>query len=323
MFGGKSSSACLRSPSCFLPVREEMTMDHKLKKTRMGGVFFLAVCVGFNATAQSVPPGAAVLGYTNCVINDNPTAAEIASGETGNYNWFCGSFVAAQFSPTNCSTVNGALSLNFTGTSLNVASVAKDLSASALPLFAGSNGFYAEFDVQLSDNNSDHWPAVWLMPTEHDHIVGWPGALTNPPIDIYPPDPTNFERWMEFDVDEGGWGSGLAGTVHNWTGISPDYGNVQNPNNVDPTTLDRSQKHTFGGSYDPINGIVAWWVDGVYQMSASTPYVPAIAARQHFYLILSAQSHGSNLPYSMYVSGVRVYVPVRPAPPTNLHVSSP
>jgi len=54
---------------------------------------------------------------------------------------------------------------------------------------------------------------------------------------------------------------------------------------------------------------VAWWVDGVKQMNASSPEVPAVGARQHFYLIISAQSHGKKTPYSMFVSGVRAYVP--------------
>jgi hypothetical protein len=44
-------------------------------------------------------------------------------------------------------------------------------------------------------------------------------------------------------------------------------------------------------------------------MSAGAPYVPAVAARQHFYLILSAQSHREKKPYFMFVSGVRAYAP--------------
>jgi hypothetical protein len=59
-------------------------------------------------------------------------------------------------------------------------------------------------------------------------------------------------------------------------------------------------------------------------MSAGSPYVPAIGAQQQFFLILSAYSHGLNLPYTMYVSGVRAYIPTAPpAAPTNLRVSPP
>jgi len=157
------------------------------------------------------------------------------------------------------------------------------------------------------------------MPMEHN-------ALQQ---DCYPGDPPHFERWMEFDVDEGGdvrgFGPGLTGTVISWTGIWPNYTMTPNyTNRVDPIPLNPTRKHTFGGSYDPIHQQTSWWVDGVQQMGAGSPDVPAIAMQQHFYLILSAATHGQALPYSMYVSGVRAYVPlVRLAPATDLHVVSP
>jgi hypothetical protein len=298
--------------------QEEITMDQKAKRMTKGWVLFLTVCVGLSTMAQGVPPGAAALGYTNCVINDSPTAAEIAPGNSGNYQWFSGLCLVPQISLTNYSTVSNVLALNFTTNHLDLVSTPRDLSTGALPVLAGSNGFYAEFDVWLSDNNPDHWPGVWLMPVEHD-----------PPtheLDCYSGDPPGFERWMELDVDEGGWGPGLAGTVHSWSGIFQVpfiYNNLQNPNNIVSTALDRSQKHTFGASYDPMQQQVAWWVDGVYQMSAGSPYAPTIATQQHFYLILSTYSHGQNIPYSMYISGVRAYVPNRPGQPTNLRIISP
>jgi hypothetical protein len=136
------------------------------------------------------------------------------------------------------------------------------------------------------------------MPAEHD------GKR-----DHYEGDPAGFERFMELDVDEGGFGPGLTGTVHSTEGVYPKWKHVQNPNNVSPAAVDRSQKHTFGASYDPVRQKVTWWVDGKPQMSAGSPYVPAIAARQHFYLLLSAQSQGAKKPYFMFVAGVRAYVP--------------
>jgi hypothetical protein len=84
---------------------------------------------------------------------------------------------------------------------------------------------------------------------------------------------------------------------------------VQNPNNVSREPLDRSQWHTFGGSYDPQQQMVTWWVDGVEQMSAEAPYVPEVAAQQHFYLIISNQTHGAKKRYDMFVRGVRAYAP--------------
>jgi hypothetical protein len=268
-----------------------------VNETRPGLLFFLAVCAGLNGAAQGVPPGAAALTYTLCVINEHPTAADIAPGSSGDYKWFNGQWWETPPPPADYSTVSNVLALSLGG---DLVSTPRDFSAGALPVLSGSNGFYVEFDVRLSDTNQDHWPAVWLMPVEHNAQMQ----------DSYPGDPPGFERWMELDVDEGGWGPGLLGTVHSWTGIWPDFRSISNPNNLSPVALDRSRKHTFGGSYDPLARRVAWWVDGELQMYAAAPYVPAVAAKQHFYLILSAQTHGKNIPYSMFVSGVRAYVPL-------------
>ena len=248
--------------------------------------------------AASVPPGAAALGYTKCLINERPTAADIAPGRNGNYKWFSGQW----YSKTNPSldhyeTQNGVLAIKLGG---NLVSTPLDFSQGQLPLLAGADGFYVEFDVRLSDNDPDHWPAVWLMPAEHD------GKR-----DHYEGDPPGFERFMELDVDEGGFGPGLTGTVHSTVGVWPKWKHVQNPNNVSRIPLDRSQQHTFGASYDPVQQKVTWWVDGQQQMSAGAPYVPAVAARQHFYLILSGQSHGAKKPHYTFISGVRAYVPPR------------
>jgi len=151
---------------------------------------------------------------------------------------------------------------------------------------------------------------VWLMPWEH------------PNTDVYPGDPAGYERFMELDVDEGGFGPGLTGTVHSWAGYYPQYlDSAQNPNNVSSVPLDRTQKHSLGAGYDPIHQTVAWWVDGVFQMIAGAPYTPAIAAQQHFYLILTVQSHGKNLPYLMYVSGVRAYQPPQTSPGSTLGIT--
>jgi hypothetical protein len=254
----------------------------------------------------TTPPGAAALGYTKCVINERPTIADIAPGKNGNYKWFSGQWYAqAPPSPDHYRTQNGVLALSLDG---DLVSTSRDFSGGVLPLLPGPDGFYVEFEVRLSGNDPDHWPAVWLMPAEHsgkqeDHYAG---------------DPPGFERWMEFDIDEGGFGPGLTGTVHSWTGIwgqGPGYQHVQNPNNVVNAPLDRSKLHTFGGSYDPRHQKVTWWVDGVEQMSAGAPYVPEIAAKQHFYLIVSNQTHGAKKPYEMFISGVRAYVPPSSALP--------
>ena len=246
------------------------------------------------------PPGAAALGYTKCIINDKPTAAQIAPGINGKYDWFSGEWYEPSKPPlSDYSTKQGALAISLGGV---LVSAPNDWSPGKLPLLSGKRGFYVEFVVQLSDNDPDHWPAVWLMPVEHNR--NWRD-------DHYPEDPPKYERFMELDVEEGGFGPGLTGTVHSWQGIwssNHGYQNIQNTNNVSPIALDMSRKHTFGCSYDPANLEVTWWVDGVKQMSAGAPDVPAIALNQNFYLILDAASHGKKLPYTMYVSKVRAFI---------------
>jgi hypothetical protein len=256
--------------------------------------------VDFVLTGGPAPSAAAALGYTLCVINEKPTASDIAPGSKGNYKWFSGQWWETPPPLSDYSSLNNALTLSLGG---ELVSTPRDFSTGATPVLPGSNGFYVEFDMQLSDNGSDHWPGVWLMPVENN--AQQQDCYPN----LYPSDPPDFERCMEFDVEEGGWGPGLLGTVHFWTGVQPNETSISNPNNESPIPLDLSQKHTFGGSYDPVHQTVSWWVDGVYQMSAGAPYVPAVAALQHFYMILSAYSHGANTPYTMSISGVRAYVP--------------
>ena len=246
--------------------------------------------------ADPVPPGAAALGYTKCVIRERPTAADIAPGDSGRFAWFSGQWWSKPVPLKHYATKDGVLAISPGG---DLVSAPRDFTRGKLPLLPGADGFYVEFDVRLSGNDPDHFPAVWLMPAEHNAKME----------DQYGGDPAGYQRWMEFDIDEGGFGPGLTGTVHAHEGIWPKTSQVQNPNNVSPVPLDRTKTHTFGGSYDPRKQSVTWWVNGVKQMSAGAPYVPAVAAKQNFYLILSAQTHGKNVPYTMFVSGVRAWVP--------------
>jgi hypothetical protein len=262
----------------------------------------VSLCVAsFAQDIPAVPPGAAALGYTKCVINEHPAVADIAPAKNGDFKWFSGQWYNGQPPSLDHYTMqDGVLVLSPGG---DLVSTSRDFSGGKLPLLPGYDGFYVEFEVRLSGNDPDFWPAVWLMPAEH----------SGKQEDRYLGDPPGFERWMELDVDEGGFGPGLTGTVHSWTGIwhgDPDYARVMNTqNNVSKTPLDRSQKHVFGASYDPIRQQATWWVDGVEQMSAGYPCVPAIACRQHFYLIMGNQTHGANKPYQMFISGVRAFVP--------------
>ncbi len=272
----------------------------------------LLLAEGFAAEATSpgkIPPGAAALGYTKCVIDERPSVADIAPGPTGHFKWFMGLWYHTKVSLKDYEMVDGVLAIHPRGV---LVGAPHDFSPGRFPALPGKDGFYVEFDVRLSDNDPDHWPAVWLMPMEHngkdgDHDEG---------------DPQGYLRYMELDVDEGGFGPGMTGTVHNWAGhLGRLERHIQNPNNFLPTPLDRAQRHTFGASYDPAKTSIAWWLDGVKQISAASPYVPHIATKQHFYLIVNANYHEKkDQDYRMFVSGVRAYVPptsslpaVRPA----------
>jgi hypothetical protein len=252
------------------------------------------------------PPGAAALGCTKCVINERPVATDIGQGESGNFKWFSGQWWAKPPSMDRYATKEGTLAISLGG---DLVSTPRDFTAGKLPLLPGSAAFYVEFDVRLSDTDPDHFPAVWLMPAEHNAELR----------DHYGKDPAGFQRWMELDVDEGGFGPGMAGTVHSHSGIYPDLKQIQNPDNLAAEALDRTKKHTFGASFDPASLTVTWWLDGAKQMSAGAPYVPAVAVKQRFYLILSAQTHGKKKAYQMFVSGVRAWVapPVKAAKPAS------
>jgi hypothetical protein len=267
----------------------------------------------FSSSGSTIPPGAAALGYTHVIIDEHPTAADVAPGVTGNYKWFSAAYgQSPAVDLDRYYTTNGMLAMNFSGTNtLQLRSRPSDGTLGALPYLIGSNGFYIEFDVQLSVENTDNWMGVWVEAVEHN-------VPNNPPSAYYPAlfpgDPTNYERWMELDVQESGFGAnGMrhVGTVHSATGVSPSYSYVSSPS-LGTGTIDMSLPHTFGASYDPIGGQVVWWMDGAVATNmdpAGAPYVPDIAKIQHFYILLSCYSHGAHVPYTMYVSGVRAYVP--------------
>jgi hypothetical protein len=181
------------------------------------------------------------------------------------------------------------------------------------PLLSGARPFYIEAQVALSSNHRDNFPAVWLMPIEHNLRME----------DVYEGDPKGFERWFELDIDEGGFGPGGHHTAISWTGIHPNYKKIQNPNPTSKVPLDRTQPNVFGVSYSPDTLTVRWWLNGQPVLEASHPYVPEIARRQNFYLILSAQSHKNISDYQMKVMGVRAFVGSAAPPASGAATPSP
>jgi len=248
--------------------------------------------------ADTLPPlGAIANGYTINVIKLCPKAEDIAISSMEHKPLYSGLWFSKKNKNQSLyTTTKNALRI-FSG---GVVSTARDNSTiGSLPLLSGKNGFYVEFEVSLSDNNKDHWPALWLLPVEHnnrqdDHFAG---------------DPEKYERWMELDVDEGGFGPGFMGTVISWTGIWPNYQLVTNEHNkMSKIALDRSQPHIFAASYDPENGKVTWWLDNVLQMTAEAPSVPEIAKYHNYYLIISAQQHKEKIPYFLDLHGIRAFI---------------
>ena len=272
-------------------------------------------------TREVTPPaGAAALGFTDKVIDEHPTAADIApdNANNGRYKWFNGAWWdSARPSMKLYDTVKGDLAISYdsdTDKGGCLIGTPRDLSKGALPLLDGSKGFYVEFDARLSDNDPNHWPAFWVMPLEHS------GGSGKPILDHYAGDPPGFERWMELDVDEGGLAKsgGAMCSAISWTGIWSREGGYKPGADTSNSwaagqAIDRTQVHTFGASYDPIRGQVTSWLDGKQQWQTPTnsSSVPRIAARQHFYPILSVWriDKGAHKSYSMVVSGVRAYVP--------------
>jgi len=240
--------------------------------------------------AGNPPTGAQALGYSHQVFCVAPTMADISVVNGVSSKLYSGKWYDKVAAPMSLYSMSGqTLALSSGG---YLMTETRQSQPGALPLLLASAGFYVEFAVHLSDNDPDHFPAVWLMPQEHNASHS----------DHMPSDPQGFERWMEIDVDEGGYNTGHLGTLINWYGTSPSYQH-QNESNAPASTfgMDRTQEHIFGLSYDPVGKKVTWYVDGVAVGSASTAMVPQYVNTHHYYLIMSNQSHGLNRPYQMYV----------------------
>ena len=166
-----------------------------------------------------------------------------------------------------------------------------------LPLLSGSKPFYIEVSASISDNDPDHWPAIWLMPIEH----------TQKMQDVYDSSKPGYEEWLEIDIDEGGFGPGSHNAAISWQGKWPNYTKLQNPSTTSKVALDRTEPHAFGVSYDPSTLTMQWWLDGQLINTAGSPYVPKVALKQNFYLIISAQTHKLQKPYKFKIYEIKAY----------------
>jgi hypothetical protein len=235
------------------------------------------------------PPGAVALGYATQAFCLEPTIADISYTSAGATNLYSGQWYdTTPPDSTHYSMEKGTLAIAMGG---EVTTQRQDSLQGKLPYLVAGNGYYVEFAVTLSDNDSDHWPAVWLMPQEHNDKQS----------DHLSTDPAGYERWMEVDCDEGGFYPGSLNSLINWQGIYPNYTNTTWNDDGKLPALDRTTEHVFGVSYDPVGQMAAYWLDGANVYSHSTSTIPAIVNTYHYYLIAGAQTHGANKPYEMLV----------------------
>jgi hypothetical protein len=260
---------------------------------------------------QPVPLGAQERGYTNKVIDIVPSVSDIAPVNNAD-GYALHDVVYYETRPANPSAFfdgTGGLILPM---GHGVLTQKQNSTQGALPYLSGAAGFYAEFEASLSDSHQDHWPALWMMPWEHNLAQ----------TDTYPPDQPGYERWVEIDVYEGGFGSatGQLCSVIDWQGAwaaTGGYfrdppantipGNSTVNNYSDQGNFDPTQVHRYGVSYSPnegATGVLRWYRDDVLIFTADAP---VIARQQHFYMIAGSQTHGASVPYHMILKRLRAY----------------
>jgi hypothetical protein len=250
-------------------------------------------------SCTNLPVGATALGYTSQVFYDQPTLTDVSATDAdATSKWYPGSFSAPvsqnMLERELLSTVDSELAV---GLGAGLTSETHTSKQGALPFVSGAQGFYVEFAMHLSTNNSDHFSGLYLQTVEHnlaksDHIST---------------DPAGYERWTEIDVSEGGYGTGSQASLVNWEGIFPHYTRALTNSwgTSHDAVFDWTKVHRYGVSYDPIKNVLQWYIDDVPTFKA-TP-IASVMKAFHYYLVMGAGSHGSHTPYDMYVSYVTAY----------------
>lgn len=270
------------------------------------------LCLAWHGTARASgplicedatpPPAATQVGAVQALFRDCPRLEDVDfTGKADGFKYHSGVNFAPLKDRRFYDAAPDSVILRKGGV---LATVKTSAHPGRFPLLKGDRPFYIEVQAALSSNHRDNFPAIWLMPIEHNLRME----------DVYPPDPKGFERWFELDIDEGGFGPGGHHTAISWSGKYPDYRKIQNPNPTSKVPLDRTRPNVFGVSYSPHDLTVRWWLNGQQMLQASHPYVPEIARRQNFYLIVSAQSHRNISDYQMRFMGVRAFAGEAPSP---------
>jgi hypothetical protein len=188
--------------------------------------------------------------------------------------------------------VNSELAIKLNG---SVVAEAPGGKSSAIPYLSGAAGFYVEFAMRMSSNDSDHFAGLYLETAEHN------GAKQ----DHLSTDPAGFERWTEIDVSETGYGPGSLATVIDWWGKYPLYSHTTLNSYGHDAAIDFTKEHRYGISYNPATNVLQWYIDDkpTYKISPQN----SVIKYWHYYLVMEASSHGSNHPYDMYIHYVRAF----------------
>ncbi len=262
-------------------------------------VFVTGAFSALACESGEVPPGAETLGYKTPLIVFCPKKSDIALDGVGNTSaLYPGAFWSPKlpdpslFSDAEDGTLVIALPAG-------VSSAPRNMKPGKIPLLSGEKGFYIEFEARISDNDNDHWPALWLLPIEHN--------FRNE--DSYPPDPGSFQRFQEIDVEEGGFSPGPMGTAIAWSGVFPNYKRVRSNPNLHNAPIDRTLRHRYAVGFDPRNLTMSFWFDDKLQYTAKSPAVSEVARKQNFYFFTNAQGHAKQKPYTLNVIRIRAFAP--------------
>lgn len=240
-----------------------------------------------HATTCSIPAGASDLGYTNQVFYDEPTSTEVSTSTTSTTSKWYTTLAHAPL----LSMQSSELAIGLGGAIVSQAHGGKQ---GALPYLSGAQGFYVEFAMHLSTNDSDHFEGLYLETAEHSNMT-----------DHLSTDPAGFERWTEIDVSESGYDAGSMATAIEWSGVSPYFSKKVFNSWGHDATLDFTKEHIYGISYDPATNVLQWYIDNVPTWK-TTP-VNSVIKDWHYVLVMESSSHGSHTPYDMFIRYVAAY----------------
>jgi hypothetical protein len=249
-------------------------------------------------TCTNLPVGATALGYTTQVFYDQPTLTEVSPTDTDSVSkWYPGTdanLVSQNLASLELlSMQNSELAIALGG---GITSETHASKLGAIPFLSGAQGFYVEVAMHLSSNDADHFLGIFLQTVEHDLAKD----------DHLSTDPAGYERWTEIDLSESGYGSGSLNSVMAWQGLWPHYIPHIINNYGHEAAVDWTKEHRLGVSYDPITDVLQYYMDDV--PTFKTPPPPdSVIKLFHYYLVIGAGSHGSHVPYDMFVHYVTAY----------------